>query len=77
MTHVHIHEFFVAVSDGVAGAWPAERCLGYVPEAEARRLLATEEPTVLPRGDLTGASTWQEMPGSPSDCWLSGRGFVT
>jgi hypothetical protein len=70
MTRVHIHEFFVDVR---GGAWPSERCLGYVPEAEARRLLATEKPTVLPRGDLTEVSTWREMPGSPETCWLSGR----
>lgn len=72
----HIHEFFVEVREDIRSGWPAERCLGDVPEAEAGRLLGTEEPTITPRGDLTGLTTWREMPGSPQACWLAGRGFV-
>jgi hypothetical protein len=73
----HIHEFFAEVRDGVAAGWPAERCLGTIPEDEASRLLAArQEETITPRGDLTGITTWREMPGSPQGCWLEGRGFV-
>jgi hypothetical protein len=73
---VHIHEIFATVKDGVRAAWPAERCLGDVPEAEAIRLLSTQEPTITPRGDLTGVTTWREMSGNPAACWLAGRGFA-
>jgi len=73
---IHVHELFYAVRDGVRAHWPAERCLGDVPEAEAERILATEEPTVTPRGDLTGVTTWMAMAGSPEGCWLNDRGVV-
>jgi len=72
----HIHEIFTHVRDGLAGAWPAERCLGNIPEAEASRLLTKEEPTVTPHGVVTGVTTWMAMPDSPERCWLAGRGFV-
>jgi hypothetical protein len=73
---MHIHEFFAHVDGGVAGGWPAERCLGSIPEEEARKLLRGEELTVTPHGVTTGVTTWREMPDSHETCWLSGRGFV-
>jgi hypothetical protein len=74
--HIHVHEFFAEVRNGVTSAWPAERCLGELTEAEAATILGEEEATITPHGELTGLTTWREMPGSPQGCWLAGRGFV-
>jgi hypothetical protein len=74
---MHVHEFFVHVKDGVAGAWPAERCLGDVPERRARQLLAArQEETITPHGELTGITSWRQVHSSHEDCWLAGKGFV-
>jgi len=77
MRSIHTHEVFYSVnSEGLRANWPAERCLGDVPEDEARRLLATEEPTITPHGTVTGVTVWLQVKGDPEACWLSGRGFV-
>lgn len=74
---MHIHEFFVHVNDGVAGAWPAERCLGNVSSAKARRLLAAgQQETFSPNGELTGITSWRQVNSSHEDCWFADKGFV-
>jgi hypothetical protein len=73
----HIHEFVARVKNGVAGGWPAESCLGDVPERRARRLLAArQEETITPHGEIDWITSWREVNSNHEDCWLAGNGFV-